>query len=61
MTKQVKQLITEAQSIVLVNKDEENFYWFDGYISALMDLNLISSDRANDLIGEMMDVCQIKA
>ena len=59
MTRKVKKLVEEAQSIVLANKNAENFFWFDGYISALLDLDLISADRGNDLIGEMMDVCKL--
>ena len=66
MTEQIEKLITKATEIVKVADKHPtaflryNLWWYDGYLSALMDLDLISIDRFDDLIDEMQNKCGIK-
>lgn len=61
MTKQIKELIDDAVEIVrLDDKPQDAYFWFEGYLSALMDLDFISIDRFDDLIDEMQNKCGIK-
>ena len=66
MTKQIEELITKtAEMVKAADKHSNaflryNLWWYDGYLSALMDLDLISVDRFDDLIDEMQNKCGIK-
>lgn len=61
MTKQVEELIELAADKVSMRKFNSNaYYWYVGYLTTLIDLDLISIDRFDDLINEMQYKCGIE-